>query len=403
MFNRTKTPSQEAKADFADLSIALVAGVAFAFTAVFLCAAPMTNQISAGRDFVAYWATGQQLVQHANPFDTAAMTKIEHGAGLSDKYTVGFMRNPPWGLALAFPLGYVGLKTGTLLWSLIMLGCLTFSAHMLWRMHGSPRGSLHWLGYSFAPAVLCLWMGQTSLFVLLGWVLFLRLESSRPFLAGMSLWLCTLKPHFFVPFALVLLASMILTRNFKILAGAAAALGASIAIVYWMDPLAFSQYAEMIRTVGMEKEFIPCLSVVLRLWISPASKWLQSLPTAVACVWALIYYWPRRRSWDWMREGSLLMLVSIFAAPYCWLYDQGLAIPAVLEGAYRTRSRILIAVIALASLPVEIMLLCGVRITSAAYLWTSAAWLIWYLCATASRFTRKMAVESNGTAVNQAI
>jgi hypothetical protein len=137
----------------------------------------------------------------------------------------------------------------------------------------------------------------------------------------------------------------------------------------------------MMRTYGIENEFIPCWSVVLRLWTSPQTIWLQYLLPAVGCSWAVIYFWKRRRTWDWLKDGSVLMLVSILAAPYCWLFDQAVAIPALLHGAYLTGSRILLALLAAASLLIEIEMVCGVKLPSALYLWTAPAWLVWYLMA----------------------
>jgi hypothetical protein len=387
----------QAHPDFAELLIAIFSGLTLALIAIFVCASPLTNQISGTRDFVAYWATGQQLVHHANPYDTDAMKRIEHGAGLSAGYTVGFMRNPPWGLPLALPLGFVSLLVGTFLWSLAQLAILLGSSYMLWRLHGSRKDHTHWLGFSFAPAVLCLMMGQTSLFVLLGLVLFLRLHRTFPFLAGMSLWLCALKPHLFLPFGVVLFVWVIVTKSYRILAGAAIAMTASLALVYWVDPLAWAQYFDMIRGCGIEHEFIPCLSIVLRLWVSPKAMWLQYLPTALGCIWALVYYWTRRNSWDWMKEGSLLMLVSIFVAPYCWLFDQGLAIPALLEGAYQTRSRIWLAVLVFASVLLNIELFGGVGLPSMLYFWAAPGWLAWYLIATGIMGARTQQIPAHTT------
>jgi hypothetical protein len=159
----------------AEIAIAGISGLALALTALFLCVAPLTGQIAGRRDFVVYWATGQQLVHHANPYDHEVMMRIERDAGLPSGYGVMFMRNPPWGLLLALPLGLVGLRVGTLLWSIALLACLLCSVRMLWQMHGRPNNQLHWLGYSFAPALVCLIAGQTTLFALLGFVLFLRL------------------------------------------------------------------------------------------------------------------------------------------------------------------------------------------------------------------------------------
>jgi hypothetical protein len=76
------------------------------------------------------------------------------------------------------------------------------------------------------------------------------------------------------------------------------------------------------------------------------------------------------------------MLVSLLLAPYCWLYDQELAIPALLYGAYRTRARGLLTVLALASIAIEVELVCGIRIPSALYLWCAPVWVGWYLIGT---------------------
>jgi hypothetical protein len=377
-------PTAKTHPDFAELSIAVVCGLALVLTALFIFAAPFSGQIAGARDFVVYWATGQQLVHHANPYDRDAMSRLERGAGLPATYGIGFMRNPPWGLPLALPLGLIGVRVGTFLWSLLLLACLIVSVRMLWSIHGRPKNYLHWIGLSFAPALVCLIAGQTALFALLGLVLFLRLHRTSPLLAGASLWLCALKPHLFLPFAVVLLAWVAVSRSYRILLGAAAAMVASCAVVYCIDPTAWLGYSEMMRTSGIEKEFIPCLGIVLRLWIRPQATWLQYLPVTLGCVWALGYFWRRRRTWDWLKDGSPLMLVSIFLAPYCWLFDQALAIPALLQGAYLTRSRVLVAVLAFASIFMEAESACGVKLPSAFYLWTAPAWLAWYLLACAS-------------------
>ena len=367
--------------DIAELSIALVSGLTLAITALFLCVAPLTGQIAGARDFVVYWATGQQLAHHGNPYDSDVMMRTERGAGLPGEYGVLFMRNPPWALPIAYPLGFVGVRVGALIWSLLLLACLWTSVRLIWQMHGRPRHLLNYLGYSFAPALVCLIVGQTSLFALLGLVLFLRWHGTRPFVAGMSLWLCALKPHLFLAFGVVLLAWVVARGSYKILLGAAASLAASCAAAWAIDPTAWADYTHMMRTYGIEREFIPCWSVVLRLWISPQTMWLQSVLPALSCAWAPAYFWKRRRSWDWTRDGSLLMLVSILCAPYCWVFDQAVAIPALLNGAYRTRSRILLALLASASLAIEVGLVSGVKLPSVLYLWTAPAWVAWYLLA----------------------
>jgi hypothetical protein len=281
------------------------------------------------------------------------------------------------------PLGFIGLRVGAFLWSLLLLGSLAASVRMLRRMHGSPNNALHWLGYSFVPALLCVIMGQTTIFALLGYVLFLSLHRRRPFLAGSCLWLCALKPHLFLTFGVVLLAWILVSRSYRVLAGAATALAVSSAAVACIDPSVWSDYGRMMRTAETEMMVrIPCVSVVVRNWMSPGTMWLTYLPAAVGCAWALGYFWSRRQRWDWMKDGSLVLLVSLLTAPYSWIYDDCAVIPALLQGAYQTRIRPLLVILSLAFVLIDIELICGVKITSTFYLWTAPAWLAWYLCAT---------------------
>jgi hypothetical protein len=368
----------------ATLPFVTVCGLAAGFTAGLYSFLLVSPKAPGTRDFIIFWATGQQLTHHDNPYDREALSRMERSAGLPLEYKVGFMRNPPWTLPLVYPLGFISPRVAWLLWSLLMLTCLAVSVHLLWIIYGRPRNRRYLLGLSFGPALLCLLYGQTSLFALLGLVLFLYLHRTHPFLAGISLWLCALKPHLFLPFGIVLLAWVLVSRRYKLVAGAAAAMAASCAITFAIDPLAWTQYAQMARASGIERNFVPCLSFLLRDWLSPHSMWLQYLPAALGCAWALGYYWLRRQAWDWMKNGSPLMLVSILTAPYALIYDQGLVIPALLRGAFLTRSQNLLIALAFLSSLVEIALYRSISHPPALYLWTywtAPAWLIWYIVA----------------------
>jgi hypothetical protein len=379
MADRLKVPYAQARGDFAELSIAVVTGLAFAVTAIFMFAMPLAGHMAGSRDFVAYWAAGQQLVHHANPYDRNAVMNMEHSVGLAATGVL-MMRNPPWALPLAYPLGFLGLRVAAILWSLVLLGCLLISVSTVRILHGSPPNHIHWLALSFTPALICLVMGQTSLFALLGLVLFLRYHQTRPFAAGLSLWLCMLKPHLFLPFAAALAAWILVSRSYKVLAGAATSIALTNLVAILIDPAAWVDYTRMMRAPNIELEFVPCLSDAIRYWIRPQAVWLQYLPAGLCCVWALVYYWKRRDTWDWTRNSGPLMLVSLLFAPYCFLYDQGLAIPALMDAGYVTRSRAMLVILAALILIVDIEL-GSVKIISGLYLWTAPAWFGWYLLA----------------------
>jgi hypothetical protein len=155
----------------------------------------------------------------------------------------------------------------------------------------------------------------------------------------------------------------------------------SLGITWLLAPAAWSQYEQMIRISGIENEFIPCLGVALRLWINPQWTVLQYLPAMAGCIWAAVWYWSKRSRWIWKSDGSLLMLVSLVCAPYSWLFDQTLAIPALLYAAYITRSRLLLSVLALGSVAIEGALMMGVKLPSPLFVWVGPACLGWFLLA----------------------
>jgi hypothetical protein len=375
-------PAVKSSRDFADLSIALVSGLTLTITALFLCTVLLSGNLAGARDFVSYWATGRQLVAHADPYDRDAMMKIERTAGL-DAEGVLFMRNPPWALPIVYPLGLLGVRVAAFLWSLALLTCLFVSVRLIYAAHRAPNSSVFLLGLSFTPALICVTMGQTSLFCLLGLALFLRFHRTRPTSSGISLWLCALKPHLFLPCIAVFVLWIVVSRSYRVLAGAALSLAASSALAFWLDPGAWTGYLAMMSSPAAKNAFVPCLADAIQIWISPGAIWIQYVPALAASIWALLYFWARRHTWNWIEDLSPLLLVSLLVAPYCWFYDQGLAIPALLHGAYISRSRKLLAALALAILIMDIEI-CLVRVTSAGYLWTAPAWLAWYLVARSS-------------------
>jgi hypothetical protein len=334
-----------------------------------------------GKDFIEYWAAEQGLV-HGNPYNYGDILRMQREAGFAPARPE-FWYGPPPVLLLALPLGYLSAKTGLIAWSIFLFGSYSLSLWLLWRLHGRPDTLLHLFGYLFAPAVICLGAGQISIYFLLGVTLFLTFHQTRPFFAGVALFPCIVKPHLFLPFALVLLLWIVSKRAYSIPAGFLATLGAGAAVVLHFDPHIRSHYAGMMKTEGMLNEYIATLSVTLRFVLDRHAVWLQFIPACVACGWAAWYFGARRQRWDWMDHGLIVLLVSVMCAPYGWFFDESVLLPAVLTGVWRAKvsHRPLwpIAVIGAVAL-IEVSRL--VNVMSPFYLWTTPAWLAWYLFAT---------------------
>lgn len=377
MASKADPPPALQERDFSEFFIAAVAGLALAVTILYIFAVPVAGKLAGSRDFVSYWAAGQQLVHRANPYDRDAIGRLEHSAGL-DSRALLVMRNPPWALPLVLPLGFLGMRAASILWTLMLLACLLLSVRLVHQMHGLPANRIDWLGFAFTPGLICLTMGQTSLLSLLGLLLFLRFHYERPLAAGTALWFCVLKPHLFLPFFSALAAWIVVSHSYKVLIGAVAAVLTSSALASLIDPNVWLNYFRLMRSPAVENDSIPCLPDAIRLWLMPQATWIQYLPSAIACVWAIAYFWRRRLSWDWRANGSPLMLVSILFAPYCWFYDQCLVMPALLHGAYTARSRNWLIVLALLILAADIQI-GFVKVISPLWLWTAPAWFAWYM------------------------
>jgi hypothetical protein len=197
-------------------------------------------------------------------------------------------------------------------------------------------------------------------------------------MAGVFLWLCLLKPHLFLSFGVVLLLWVIANKAYSVLLGAATAVATSTTISLLLDPHVWIQYLTLMRTWGIERELIPCLSVTLRFLVKPDAVWIQYIPAVVGCVWSVSYFQKHSTEWDWMKHGSLLMLVSVLTAPYAWGTDEAVLLPAIMSTIYLSQSRALIGALALASATIEIELLFKAPLHSQLFLWTAPVWFAVY-------------------------
>lgn len=378
----------------------VAAGVCFV---IGLYATFLTDKNASQRDFISYWAAGHQLVHGADPYDLGAVQALEITVGRTADLPVLAMRNPPIAFFLVWPLGLFGPKISLVIWLMVLLAGLSISIWVLWLIYGQANTRLHLFGYAFAPAIACLMAGQFGIFLLVGVALFLKFHKSQPYLAGAALLLCVLKPHLFLPFGIVLILFAVTRGNYRIPAGFAAAFLASCALSFGLDRQAWSQYSAMMHAGGALDEAIPALSVRFRFLISPHTVWLQFVPEVAACIWAVWFFWTRRDRWNWLDHGLLLLLVSAMCAPYAFFTDESMLLPAVLAGLYQAtgarRSMLPLALFAGASL---IEVLANVQIISMYFLWTTPAWLCWYLYATGRIGGRTKDVRVEGAVPEQA-
>jgi Glycosyltransferase family 87 len=335
----------------------------------------VTSQSSfSDRDFTAYFAIGRQLLAHRNPYAQSAFDPWK-AAGVGH---IAIVRYPPGGLLFSLLLTPFSLRTAGILWVLLLIAALMISIRLLRQMMDSAGDRNHLLGYLFPPVLCCLMAGQIGILLLLAFTLFLYMHEHRPWIAGAVLSFCLAKPHLMALPLAVLLVWSVRRRRFQILGGGALALLVCSLIPLYFDPRIWSHYLAGFRGEHIENEFIPTLSCVFRLLVHRDWQLLQLVPLFCGLIWAGMYFWRRRDAWDWVRDGSFVMAVGVMVAPYAWITDEVLALPAVLFGIYslqRTgRSIAPYVVFAVAGLA---EVLFTVPPGSGLYLWTAPAWVAW--------------------------
>lgn len=326
------------------------------------------NSRATSNDYIEYWSAAKLFLSGLNPYSSVNILALEKAHGfLLDSPLI--MLNPPWSLPLIAGLGFFSERVGLVLWILITAGCLVASIFIL---QVPPR--YRTIAFIFAPVTGSFIMMQSSPFLLLGWVIFLRYHRTRPFLAGAALTLMAIKPHLFLIVWIVLLLESILKKNVLALAGFASSLAASSALVTLRVPTVWRDYWALIRGSSLAHNYFPTLPTLLRFLINVQWAWLALLPSAVAAVWAVAYYWRNRSDWNWLRHGLLVMFLAIITSPYGWFSDQVVLLPALNE-AINSKPRRYSMEILIALNSLALVLMC---MKSTACMWLPLGWLLWY-------------------------
>jgi hypothetical protein len=362
------------------IGAAAIVAAGFCFITVLYAIAMQGKKPGLEGDYIGYWASGQQLIHHANPFDAEALLRLETAVGYN-RVAPSITPSPPVTFLLLLPLGLIGAWPGLIAWGMAMVAALAASVWVLWVLNGRPDTLLPLFGFLFAPALVSMLGGQIGVFFLVSITAFLFFVERRPLMAGAVLLPCAMKPHLFLALAVVLLFWSIARRDGRVLAGFALALAASTAATLYCDPHVFTHYVESLRATEVGSRVTPTLPMLLRTTIAPGAAWLEFAPALLACVWAAWYYARKRAQWNWMNEGLLVLIVARLCAPYAWFSDEAILLPAAMTLLLRARGRALWLVAIIAGMELA-QVYARADMKTYAYAWTAPAWLACWLYGT---------------------
>ena len=293
-------------------------------------------------DFVQYWAAARLLGAGRNPYRGSEMQDFQAAMGRTPGAAEALW-TPPWTLLLLAPFLALDFPQAALAWlafnGLLLAALAAFGPAAL-GVRLSPVVALVACA-ACEPAVETLIYGQVGLW-LAAWVVlfFAAARAGRHVAAGLCLVPLLVKPHLFLLCAVPGLVWLGRRRErwVAVAAFAAGALGVVVAsqivwphsLEYWWSGLGHDQGAR--AGVAAESLRQPTLAVWVRLALLELTGRNSTWPAGAVVVAGLgaVALGYARREIDWPRDGPLVLCWSLLAAPYCWVPDQCLGLPAVL-------------------------------------------------------------------------
>ena len=260
------------------------------------------------------FATGGRLIienpSHLYDMDTQRRIQLEVTGGrtlvtLGVNGILPFLA-PAWVAFLAVPFDLLGTNLGGRLWILVGLACLAIGLYLAVR----PRPPTSILpAFASVPTALLLLNAQLDGFVALGIGAAMALWT-QPFLAGLCLGLTLLKPQLVLPLA----AALLLTRQWRVLAGWAVAgvvlLAATAALnPHW--PFEWLSAAGGTVQAGAREIDLAHIGILLPRAYQGGAVAFLSLVALAAVLWLA-----RRRRDDMRAATAVLIAGGVLVAPH---------------------------------------------------------------------------------------
>ena len=332
------------------------------------------------QDLAQYWAAAHLVAK--NPYSLELTRQFEQSAGIYSTPLV--TKIPPWAIMLVLPLGLLGYHLSFALWAsmsvAVIASCTYATSRKLY-----PRSSLApaILPFIFGPTFVLLMLGQLTVLVLLGIVLFCYfVRNRREWLAGASLLLVLGKPHVALLFLITVFLWIAYTKRWAILVAGSLTLSFASLAALLINHHIFRQFHERSLLVVHETESYPNLGGIL--YSISGVHLLALLPQIAGVVWVFFYWKSHRANWEWLRDGMLVLLVSVTCSYYSYPYDQILGLPALISAFATGKRRGFLVPFVLSDLGYAIYISNAAGLFGFGYMflwWTGLGWLAAYLLA----------------------
>lgn len=271
-------------------------------------------------DLQAYWSS-TYLFAHGQDFsDPTALGEIEHTLTTRDDPETLYSWFSPIGNVVLLPFTLIPFTRAVYYWLVLNIIILFYSATLIW----DDTDLRTWIPllaiFSFSMTVVSLVFGQINFLEVLGLALFLSLNKrSKPYLAGASLVLTTIKPHLVILTLPILLLDLLRKKEWKALTGFVAALAFCFLILFAFYPPWIQSFWTVV-TSGMstfrETPNVNGLLVLLGEYNLGKLLWL------IALIIGIVWWWKHGQTWDRRTFIDISVAAGLIVSPIGWSYDQ---------------------------------------------------------------------------------
>ena len=349
-----------------------VAGCTIFFAAV-MCSYALPVQ-----DLAQYWAAAHLLPQ--NPYSMDLTRGFEQAAGIYSTPLITKM--PPWAIITFLPLALFGYHISFALWACISVVIVAWCTYAIGRRaYSTPSLAPAILPFIFGPTFVLLMLGQYTVLVLFGAVLFcVLIRENRSWLAGISLLFVLGKPHIAFLFLITIALWIVHRRRWRLLASAFSTLVFACFLALLINHQVFQQFRERSLLVIHETESYPNIGGIL--YSISGNHSIALLPQVLGLTW-VFYYWSKNRvDWNWEYHGMIVLLVSVTCSYYSYPYDEILALPALVVAFANGNRRAFILAFALTDLGFLLYISNVAGHFGYGYMflwWTALGWLATFL------------------------
>jgi hypothetical protein len=313
-----------------DLGFIIILGIILALII------PVFNWGKGTGDFMAYWSAAHLFATGGNPYSQAEMISLQHlidPGRFSDENSLINTWNPPWLILLFLPIGVLPITIATPIWIFCNVLIIGLSLIITWKLCQGEQSSKGMIfvflsSFLFVETISYLAIGQITSIVLLGIVLVnWYLRHDMDVLAGIALFLTTVKLHIVFFFIILILIWVIRNHRWKVIIAFTFSGIVSMVIFWIVIPNWLNDYIYLLLSLPISVFYTSTIGSFLSIELN-SQIFRYSGILLILLIKPLLRV---QQSDGWLTATNLALLVSMPLSPYGYNFDHIMLLISIVQ------------------------------------------------------------------------